>query len=174
MALRRASAGASSCWLARLGGQRRGGLRTRRRGLADGTAGGGGVSAGRAERPPPDLPFPDLASTVASSSACSRLRANGWAVVDGAFGDTWCHLLRDDIITLAESRALQLNATHMVKPSGELELLAKAGILETELESVELQRACPWIARVLADTSLKLALEAGLGVRLGRQTVKVR
>ena len=114
------------------------------------------------ERPADDLAFPDLGQTVATPAVCEQLRTDGWAVVDGGFGETWCHLLRDDIITLAESRALGLNATHTVR-GGKTELLPKQGILETELESPALQAACPWIARVLNDSTLKTALEAGLG-----------
>ena len=92
-------------------------------------------------------PFPDLAPRI-DATACEGLRDKGYAVVDGFLGETWCHLLRDDIITLAELRALSRNATHLVRPDGGTALLAKHQIFETEMHDAALREACPWLARL--------------------------
>ena len=63
------------------------------------------------------------------------------AVVDGFLGETWCHLLRDDIITLAERRLLGRNATHLVR-RGTTSLLVKNNIFETEIGAHEEAPRC--------------------------------
>ena len=80
-------------------------------------------------------PLPDLASAI-DARACESLNRRGYAVVDGFLGETWCHLLRDDIITLAERRLLGRNATHLVW-RGSTQLLVKNNIFETELGAHE-------------------------------------
>jgi hypothetical protein len=67
--------------------------------------------------PPRSLPLPDLAASI-TPDVCGQLRRHGYAVVDGVVGETWCHLLRDDVITLAERQQLARNATHLVRPDG--------------------------------------------------------
>ena len=57
-----------------------------------------------------ELCLPDTLRAAVAQAGPS-LRRHGFAVVDGALGETWCHLLRDDIITLTELRALNRNAT---------------------------------------------------------------
>ena len=74
--------------------------------------------------PPPGLALPALAERLATPEVLDALRTRGWAMVDGALGETWCHLLRDDIVTLVEQRALQSNATHLVR-GGQTTLLPK-------------------------------------------------
>ena len=98
--------------------------------------------------PPPGLALPALRAAVGAPAVAQSLRERGYAVVDGAFGADWCHLLRDDIITLAELRALSRNATHMVRPDGGTALLAKHQIFETEMHDAALREACPWLARL--------------------------
>ena len=75
--------------------------------------------------------LPNLASAI-DARACDSLNRRGYAVVDGFLGETWCHLLRDDIITLAERRLLGRNATHLVR-RGSTQLLVKNNIFETEI-----------------------------------------
>ena len=98
-------------------------------------------------------PLPDLASAV-DERACASLNRRGYAVVDGFLGETWCHLLRDDIITLAERRLLGRNATHLVR-RGATQLLVKNNIFETELGAHEDARtAAPHLARALYGSAL--------------------
>ena len=80
-------------------------------------------------------PLPNLASAI-HARACESLNRRGYAVVDGFLGETWCHLLRDDIITLAERRLLGRNATHLVR-RGTTSLLVKNNIFETEIGAHE-------------------------------------
>lgn len=122
--------------------------------------------------PPIDLPLPDLAAAIAP--AIPALKRDGFAVVDGAFGETWCHLLRDDIITLAERRLLGRNATHLVR-RGETAVLAKRAIYEAEpCVDAAARAACPRLTRLYEDDGLARGLERGLGERLGRRTIKVQ
>jgi hypothetical protein len=125
---------------------------------------------------PAALPLPpELRARVATPLVATSLRERGFAVLDGALGETWCHLLRDDIITLAEMRALNRNATHLVKSDGAVELLAKHAIFETELHDASLRAACPWLSQLAGDRLLSAGLtEALRGRRLARQTMKIQ
>ena len=124
--------------------------------------------------PPPalDLPLPDVGAMLPSDLG-DRLRTHGYAVVDGAVGETWCHVLRDDIITLYEKRLLGVNATHIVK-GGETSLLAKRGIFEAGLDGAAAREACPWLRRLVQNDAIRLRLGALLGARLERMTLKVQ
>lgn len=109
-----------------------------------------------------------------AATACS-LREQGYAVLDNVLGETWCHLLRDDIITLAERQALGRNATHLVQPDGTLQLLAKRAIFETELRDPSLRAACPWLSQLATDNLLSAGLTDALqGRQLPRWTIKIQ
>lgn len=122
---------------------------------------------------PRHAPFPDLAAAV-DARTCERLRRDGYAVVDGAFGETWCNLLRDDIITLAERRLLGRNATHLVR-GGTTSLLEKTNIFETELGAHEAARAAaPRLDELYRDAALRDRLRACVGGPLRSQSLKVQ
>ena len=126
--------------------------------------------------PPDALPVPpELRARVSAEATGRSLRERGYAVVDNVLGETWCHLLRDDIITLAERQALGRNATHLVHPDGSLQLLAKRGIFETELHDPSLRAACPWLSQLASDDLLSAGLtDALLGRQLPRWTIKIQ
>ena len=118
-------------------------------------------------------PLPNLASAI-DARACDSLNRRGYAVVDGFLGETWCHLLRDDIITLAERRLLGRNATHLVR-HGATQLLVKNNIFETELGAHEDARtAAPHLARLYADNTLRGRLRECVGGPLRSQSLKVQ
>lgn len=125
---------------------------------------------------PAALPLPpELRARVSATATARSLRERGFAVLDNVLGATWCHLLRDDIITLAEQSALGRNATHLVQPDGTLQLLAKRGIFETELHDASLRAACPWLSHLASDELLSAGLADALeGRRLPRWTIKVQ
>jgi hypothetical protein len=121
------------------------------------------------------LPVPaGLRARVSAAAAERSLRERGYAIVDNVLGETWCHLLRDDIITLAERQALGRNATHLVQPDGTLQLLAKRGIFETELHDPSLRAACPWLSRLASDDLLSAGLSDALGRQFPRWTIKIQ
>ncbi|KAK7253835.1 hypothetical protein SO694_00002732 [Aureococcus anophagefferens] len=120
--------------------------------------------------PPTDLALPDF-KAVLSDATGDALRTQGYAVVDGAFGETWAHCLRDDIITLAERRQLGRNQTHIVA-AGETRLLEKDRIFEAELTAPRAE--APFLTRLWAAAALRERLSALLGRTLGRQTLKVQ
>ena len=118
-------------------------------------------------------PLPDLASAI-DARACASLNRRGYAVVDGVLGETWCHLLRDDIITLAERRLLGRNATHLVR-RGTTSLLVKNNIFETEIGAHEEARVnAPHLATLYADKTLRDRLRDCVGGPLRSQSLKVQ
>lgn len=138
----------------------------------------GGAGAAISSPPPLSLPLPDIAAAV-TPAVCRHLDKFGWAVVDGAFGETWCHLLRDDLITLAERQLLQLNATHLVRPDGTTDVLAKHHIFEAGIPAAGLDHseASPRLAQLWGDAQLCDRLDAGVmggEGRLHRQTLKAQ
>ena len=117
--------------------------------------------------------LPNLASAI-DARACASLNRRGYAVVDGFLGETWCHLLRDDIITLAERRLLGRNATHLVR-QGATQLLVKNNIFETEIGAHEdARRAAPHLATLYNDRTLRDRLRACVGGPLRSQSLKVQ
>ena len=117
--------------------------------------------------------LPNLASAI-DGRACESLTRRGYAVVDGFLGETWCHLLRDDIITLAERRLLGRNATHLVR-QGTTSLLEKTNIFETELGAHEEARdAAPHLATLYNDRTLRDRLRECVGGPLRSQSLKVQ
>ena len=120
--------------------------------------------------PPTDLALPDF-KAVLSDATGDALRTQGYAVVDGAFGETWAHCLRDDIITLAERRRLGRNQTHIVTAGG-TRLLEKDRIFEAELTAPRAE--APFLTRLWAAAALRERLSALLGRTLRRQTLKVQ
>ena len=119
--------------------------------------------------PPTDLALPDF-KAVLSDATGDALRTQGYAVVDGAFGETWAHCLRDDI-TLAERRRLGRNQTHIVTAGG-TRLLEKDRIFEAELTAPRAE--APFLTRLWAAAALRERLSALLGRTLRRQTLKVQ
>ena len=117
--------------------------------------------------------LPNLASRI-DATACAGLRTRGYAVVDGFLGETWCHLLRDDIITLAERRLLGRNATHLVR-RGTTSLLVKNNIFETEIGAHEEARDnAPHLATLYNDSTLRDRLRECVGGPLRSQSLKVQ
>ena len=89
------------------------------------------------------------------------------------FGQTWCHLLRDDIITLAERRLLGRNATHLVRRGATH--FVKNNIFETEIGAHEEARdAAPHLATLYADRTLRDRLRECVGGPLRSQSFKVQ
>lgn len=124
---------------------------------------------------PTTLPVPpELRARISAAATARSLREQGYAVLDNALGETWCHLLRDDIITLAERRALNRNATHLVQPDGTLQLLAKRAIFETELHDATLRAVCPWLSQLASDDLLGAGLNDALGRQLTWWTMKIQ
>ncbi|GBF99724.1 hypothetical protein Rsub_12437 [Raphidocelis subcapitata] len=91
---------------------------------------------------PPVVDWARLAQAAINPSVAARLESTGFAVVDGALPPDLCAALRGEIDALrAADGAMRPNHTHLVTPGGAgggeggLQLLAKAGIWEAEMDA---------------------------------------
>lgn len=81
-------------------------------------------------------PFQSLLQNPGIKRALQDLRRNGYAVVDGAFGDPIANGLKDEISNLWRQGELGPNFTQFMRPNHPPELLQKSSIFEQSSEFV--------------------------------------
>lgn len=79
-------------------------------------------------------PLPQL-----SEHNCADLKEKGWTVVDSFFDEAFAYALRDEMVMLAASGAMQPNRTYFANPAGGRYLFSKPHIYEVDCHQEEIQ-----------------------------------
>lgn len=104
---------------------------------------------------------------------CSDLRLNGFAVVDGVFGDAAAAALRLEIAALRPH--MHDNCTHLVASSGSRLLVAKKDIKEAELSMQTTQALAPLCTLLQHDATLCTMLSINMPeLALDTQAIKLQ
>eukprot|EP00873_Tetraselmis_striata_P002863 jgi/Tetstr1/423127/TSEL_013896.t1 len=98
---------------------------------------------------------------VATPEIGQLLRPQGFAVVDGVFGEELSARLRQEVVSLRGTPLFHSNSTHLVTDGG-THLLRKSNIWEAEAMAKDVQEASPLFRALQEDATLMTMLNVVL------------
>jgi hypothetical protein len=118
----------------------------------------------------------DRFSEVFSGGVADGVRSQGYAVVDGLFGEDWAHAFRDEMQWLVEKGLLIQNRTQFLNAKGQRMILKKPDIYELDLHMEGVRSKMPQLDGIFHQKQFVCALQKQLpeyGLREGPDGVAI-